>query len=71
MENEAMADQILALLEQLLQQAGPEWVMEFLMAGMEAAQEGDGAQMAEPPMQMPSMPAARPQNQNAFAAARK
>lgn len=59
------------LLMQMVEMAGPEWTMQFLQAGMEAAQEGDGGQMAEPPMAMPSMPAARPQNQNAFATARK
>lgn len=69
MENEAMANQILALLEQLLQLAGPEWVMEFLQAGMEEAQ-GGGEQMQEPPMPMPSMPAPQPPG-NAFASARK
>lgn len=64
MENEAMADQILALLEQLLQEAGPEWVLEFLQAGVEAARGGDEQQ----PMPGPSLPAASPQRRvNAFA----
>jgi hypothetical protein len=35
MENDALADQILAALEQLLQAAGPEWTLQFLNAGME------------------------------------
>jgi hypothetical protein len=48
-------DEMGAVLMQLVEMAGPEWVMEFLMAGMEAAQQGGGEQMQEPPMPMPSM----------------
>jgi hypothetical protein len=40
MENEQIADQILAMLTELLQIAGPEWVMEFLQSGIEAAGQG-------------------------------
>ena len=71
MENEAIADEILSALQALLEAAGPEWTLEALGALLQEVGGNDGAQMAEPPMQMPSMPAARPQNQNAFAAARK
>lgn len=40
MENEAIADEILTALQALLEAAGPEWVLEFLNAGMEEAQAG-------------------------------
>lgn len=51
MENEAIADEILSVLQALLEAAGPEWVLEFLAAGMEAAQQGGGEQP------MPQQPA--------------
>lgn len=70
MENEQMADQILAALQQLLQAAGPEWVMAFLEAGMEEVSGGGGEMdpMSQPapmpqqgaPMGMP--PAGGPRN---------
>lgn len=69
MENEQMADQILAALQQLLQAAGPEWVMAFLEAGMEEVSGGGGEMdpMAQPaPMQqgapMGTPPAGGPRN---------
>lgn len=44
MENEQMVEQMLALVEQLLQVAGPEWTIEFLQGGLEMAQQGGGEQ---------------------------
>ena len=44
MENEAIADEILALLEQLLQVAGPEGTLEFLQVGLEEM-SGMGGEM--------------------------
>lgn len=55
MENEQMVEQMLALVEQLLQVAGPEWTMEFLQGGLEMAQQGGGEQTPPdmPPEVMP------------------
>ena len=57
MENEQLVEQMLALVEQLLQIAGPEWTMEFLQGGIDAAQEGGGEQPmgAPPPQAAPPM----------------
>lgn len=56
------------LLMQMVEMAGPEWTMQFLQAGMEAAQQGgDGSDMTG--MQSPQ--AARPMPTNAFASAMK
>lgn len=68
MENEQMADQILAALQQLLQAAGPEWVMAFLEAGMEEVSGGGGEMdpMSQPAPMAPQgpmgMPAGGPRN---------
>ena len=65
MENEAIADEILAALEALLQAAGPEWTLEFLNAGMEEASQGGGQpeMMSQGgPQSMPPMSAQRPRN---------
>jgi len=42
MENEAIADEILSALQQLLEATGPEWTLEFLNAGLEQAGQGGG-----------------------------
>ena len=47
MENEAIADEILALLEQLLQVAGPEGTLEFLQVGLEEMSGMGGEQPPE------------------------
>jgi hypothetical protein len=52
LENEAIADEILNALQQLLEAAGPEWTLQFLQAGIEEA--GAGGQ--EPPMQQAAPP---------------
>lgn len=45
MENEALANEILTALQQMLEAAGPEWTVQYLQAGMqEAAQMGGGMQ---------------------------
>lgn len=59
MENEQMADQMLAMLTELLQVAGPEWTMEFLQGGLEAAQEG-GGEMQQPEVMSQGGPGAMP-----------
>jgi hypothetical protein len=46
MENEALADEILSALQQLLEAAGPEWTMQFLQAGLQEA-AGGGEQPPE------------------------
>lgn len=52
MENEQTVEQILALVEQMLQAAGPEWTMQFLQAGLEEAANAGGEQpMGAPPPQ--------------------
>ena len=52
MENEAIADEILSALQQLMEAAGPEWALAFLNAGIEQAGMGgqdQGQQMPEQP----------------------
>ena len=44
MENEAIADEILSALQQLLEAAGPEWTLQFLQAGLEEAANAGGEQ---------------------------
>jgi hypothetical protein len=56
MENEAIADEILSAMQQLLEAAGPEWTLQFLQAGIEQAGAGMDAEPAmmqgqEMPMQ--------------------
>lgn len=58
MENEAIVDEILAAVEQLIQAAGPEWTLEFIQAGIEQAGQGGGE---EQPMQPPQQQSAPPQ----------
>jgi hypothetical protein len=41
METEAIADEILAVLEQLLQAAGPEGTLEFLQVGLQEMAGGE------------------------------
>jgi len=45
MKNEQIAEAIFAALEQLMQEAGPEWTLEFINAGL--AESGNGR--ASPP----------------------
>jgi hypothetical protein len=54
-ENEQIVNEIIGLVTQMLEMAGPEWVMQFLAAGMQAVQEGGGqeAMPGEMPGQMP------------------
>ena len=46
MENEAIADEILSALQQMLEAAGPEWTLQFLQAGIEEAGAGMDADPA-------------------------
>lgn len=66
MENEAIADEILSALQQLLEAAGPEWTLQFLQAGLEEAANGGGEQpemMSQGgPQAMPPMAQQRPRN---------
>jgi hypothetical protein len=53
MENEAIADEILSALKQMLEAAGPEWTIQFLQAGIEEAGQGGEPQPQQngpPPM---------------------
>ena len=52
MEDEQTVEQILALVEQMLQAAGPEWTLQFLQAGIEEA----GANMDAEPAMMQGQP---------------
>jgi hypothetical protein len=52
MENEQAADAILSALQQLLEAAGPEWVLQFLQAGIQEA--GQGAEQMPPEPEMMS-----------------
>ena len=66
MENEAIADQILSALQQMMEAAGPEWTLQFLQAGIEEA-AGGGEQPPEMMSQggsqaMPPMAQQRPRN---------
>jgi len=60
MENEAIADEILSALQQMLEAAGPEWTLQFLQAGIEEAEAGMDAEPAmmqgQPMMQGQEMP---------------
>jgi hypothetical protein len=60
MEDEQTVEQILALVEQMLQAAGPEWTLQFLQAGIEEAGAGMDAEPAmmqgQPMMQGQEMP---------------
>jgi hypothetical protein len=47
MENEAIADEILSAIQQLLEAAGPEWTLQFLQAGIEEAGQGGGGMQPE------------------------
>ena len=60
MENEQTVDQILALVEQMLQAAGPEWTLQFLQAGLEEAANGGGEQPMEPEVMSQGGPQAMP-----------
>jgi hypothetical protein len=51
MENEAIADEILSAMQQLLEAAGPEWTLQFLQAGIEEAGAGGGEMQPEMPPQ--------------------
>ena len=68
MENEALADEILSALQQLLEAAGPEWALQFLQAGLEEAANGGGEDMQPEmmsqggPQAMPPMAQQRPRN---------
>ena len=67
METEAIADEILAVLEQLLQVAGPEGTLEFLQVGLEEMTSGGQEQPPEMMSQggsqaMPPMAQQRPRN---------
>ena len=42
MENEAIADEILSALQQLLEATGPEWTLQLINAGIEQAGAGGG-----------------------------
>ena len=46
MKNEQIAEAIFAALEQLMQEAGPEWTLEFINAGLAES----GALAGPPPM---------------------
>lgn len=56
MENEAIADEILNAIQQLLEAAGPEWTLQFLQAGIEEASQGGGEQPMQPMQQQPGPP---------------
>ena len=47
MENEAIADEILSAMQQLLEAVGPEWTLQFLQAGIEEAGAGGGGMQPE------------------------
>jgi hypothetical protein len=58
MENEAIANEILGVLEQILQAAGPEGTLEFLQVGLEEM-SGAGGEM-QPEMMSQGGPQAMP-----------
>jgi hypothetical protein len=60
MENEAIVDEILAAVEQLIQAAGPEWTLEFIQAGIEQAGQGGGEEQPMQPAQQQSAPPQAP-----------
>jgi hypothetical protein len=53
-------DEMGAILMQLVEMAGPEWVMAFLQAGMQEAQSAGGDQPPQPEMMSPGGPQAMP-----------
>lgn len=59
MENEAIVDEILAAVEQLMQNAGPEWTLQFLQAGLEEVSAG-GGMPPEPEVMSQGGPGAMP-----------
>ena len=59
MENEAIADEILTALQQLLEAAGPEWTLQFIQAGLEEASAG-GEQPMQPEVMSQGGPGAMP-----------
>jgi len=52
MENDAIANDILNALQQMLEAAGPEWTLQFLQAGIEEAAGGE----MQPEMMPPGAP---------------
>jgi hypothetical protein len=71
MEDQQIADELLSLVTQLLEAAGPEWTLQFLQAGIEEAGTGGGEMQPEVmsqggPQAMPSRGGAAPMT-NAFA----
>jgi hypothetical protein len=68
MEDQQIADELLSLVTQLLEAAGPEWTLQFLQAGIEEAGAGGQPEaMSEGGMgAMPSRSAPAPMT-NAFA----
>lgn len=60
MENEAIADEILSALQQLLEAAGPEWTLQFIQAGLEEAANGGGEQPMAPEVMSQGGPQAMP-----------
>lgn len=58
MENEALVDEMIALIAQIMEVAGPEWTMEALAGLLEAAQQGGGEQ--EPEVMSQGGPGAMP-----------
>lgn len=56
MEDQQIADQIIAILTELMQVAGPEWTLQFLQAGIEEASQGGGEQPMQPMQQQPGPP---------------
>jgi hypothetical protein len=57
--NEQIADRILTIMGQLIQTAGPEWVLQFLLEGLRSArgdqQSGQGAPAPDQGMAQPDM----------------
>jgi hypothetical protein len=67
MENDAIADEILSVLQALLEAAGPEWTLEALGALLQEV--GGGGEMPPEAMPEPAMPRRRASAgpKNAFA----
>jgi hypothetical protein len=67
MENDAIADEILSVLQALLEAAGPEWTLEALGALLQEV--GGGGEMPPEAMPEPAMPmrSASAGPKNAFA----
>ena len=51
MDNEAIADEILSAIQQLLEAAGPEWTLQFLQAGIEEVAGQGGVDQMDPSQQ--------------------